>query len=80
MGNDIIKGGAMSGIKKQEITKGIILLTQCIEEVEGGSGRWLPGRGGQSRGWAVFNWIATRYNIPQGLQSDILNGFLRAKP
>ena len=65
-------------MKTTKMTKAIILLTLCIEEVEKGSHRWQY-RGGQSHGWAVWNYIVQRYSVPQYLAGDILHGFLRAQ-
>lgn len=54
--------------------RAIKLLTLTMEEIEAGSPNL---KGGQSRGWEIFRWICERYDIPQNVYSDVLNGFLR---
>ena len=63
-----------------ELTKGIILATLTMEEIDKGSPRWYERRrGGQSHGWQVLHYIAARYSLPQAVVTDIISGFLRAK-
>ena len=63
-----------------KLTKGIILATLTMEEIDKGSPRWYERRrGGQSHGWKVLHYITARYGLPQALVTDIISGFLRAK-
>lgn len=56
------------------VERAIKLLTLVMEEVEQGSPNLI---GGQSKGWAIFHWLCKRYDVPERISRDVLNGYLR---
>lgn len=60
----------------KDFERAIKLMTLVAEQIEGGAPNWQD-QGGQSYGWRLLHWLECRYDVPNTVVADVVNGYVR---